>query len=315
MSNHNIRSFASLGLCSCLGLSLLNKKIRREATKHNYLHPEKGHFFDWKYGKIFYQVSGSGKKKLILAHDTTPYSSGTEWNRLITLLKDKYTIYTLDLLGCGRSDKPAVTYTNYLYVQMLSDFIKEVVKAPAEIWASGFSASYAVTAAAADPASVRSLTLVEPCSLNQFSSVPDNKSFFTRMLLSTPVIGECIYHMINRYKSISARFEEKLFFNPSHLKKRTVDTAYEAVNAGTGSGRFLMASREGRILHFNINHALASLKQPLRIVMGSRTENAKSLIKQYLKYNKKAEILYVSDAGSMPHLENPRVFVSVLLSK
>ena len=47
--------------------------------------------------------------------------------KVIDKLAENHAVYALDLLGCGRSEKPKITYTNYLYVQLISDFIKNVI--------------------------------------------------------------------------------------------------------------------------------------------------------------------------------------------
>ena len=52
----------------------------------------------------------------------------------------------MDLLGCGCSDRPKITYTNFLYVQLITDFIKAVIKQPTDVLTSGLSGSFAVMA-------------------------------------------------------------------------------------------------------------------------------------------------------------------------
>ena len=63
--------------------------------------------------------------RFFLIHDTLPGASGYEWSKIEDELAIDHTVYTVDLLGCGRSDKSSITYTNFVYVQMISDFIKK----------------------------------------------------------------------------------------------------------------------------------------------------------------------------------------------
>ena len=56
-------------------------------------------------------------------------------------LKD-HTVYTIDLLGFGRSEKPNLTYTNYLYVQLVTDFIQNIIGEKTDIIASNESISF-----------------------------------------------------------------------------------------------------------------------------------------------------------------------------
>ncbi len=306
MANRKFKKYASVGILGGIGLSILNSRIRSDAVRHNFLHAEKGSFYSWDHGNVFYQVNGMGDENLLLIHDTNVYSSATEWNRVISLLKDKYTVYTIDLPGCGRSDKPAVTYTNYLYVQLIHSFIRDVIKGRTHIWASGLSCSYAVVCARMYPERISSITMIEPQSLAQMAVVPDNQSLVRRILLSLPLIGESIYHIVNSYKQLSQKLEEKLFFNPFQLNRRLVDTAYEAANAGKGSGRFLMASIEGRTVYLNLQKAFSELKRPVRIVIGGKVPKSRALARQYVKLNPSAEIISIEGAGHLPQIENPR---------
>ena len=66
-------------------------------------------------------------------------------------LAETYTVYTIDLLGFGRSEKPNLTYTNYLYVQLLSDFIKSEIGHRTDIIASGSSAALGIMACSNSP--------------------------------------------------------------------------------------------------------------------------------------------------------------------
>ena len=87
---------------------------------------------------FFTQKKGTGTPMLLL-HDLHCASSGREWQYIEDTLAKDHTVYTLDLLGCGRSDKPAITYTNFLYVQLIVTFIKQVIGCPTDVIASGLS--------------------------------------------------------------------------------------------------------------------------------------------------------------------------------
>lgn len=78
---------------------------------------------------------------ILLIHDTLPGASGYEWSKIEDELAIDHTVYTVDLLGCGRSDKSSITYTNFVYVQMISDFIKKIIGQKTDVIASGFSGS------------------------------------------------------------------------------------------------------------------------------------------------------------------------------
>ena len=122
-----------------------NKFIESTATKKNLLSTDNGNFFDWRGENIFYTKSGSGSP-LLLVHDANAASSSEEWSKLLRRLEKKHTVYCMDLLGCGRSDKPAIEYTNYLYVQLISAFVKEIIQEKTSVISTNMSASFIIMA-------------------------------------------------------------------------------------------------------------------------------------------------------------------------
>jgi len=122
------------------GTALINKYIKMTAISKNLLSVQEPHCYKWRLGNIHYTKTGNGKP-LLLIHDMDSSSSGCEWDNLISQLKNQYTIYTIDLLGCGRSEKPNLTYTNFLYVQLINDFIKSEIGHRTNVITSGSSSS------------------------------------------------------------------------------------------------------------------------------------------------------------------------------
>ena len=108
---------------SAFATALLNKAVKLSAVSKHILESRVSLCYRWRLGNIHYTKIGEGKP-LLLVHDLEPASSSYEWHEVRKKLSKDHTVYTIDLLGFGRSEKPNLTYTNYLYVQLLSDFIK-----------------------------------------------------------------------------------------------------------------------------------------------------------------------------------------------
>ena len=138
----------TLGILLSLATGIIyfiNRLIFASATLKNLLKSSANNYYSWRFGKIYYKKTGSGSPVLLI-HDLTVYSSAYEWKEVIAKLSQSHTVYAIDLLGCGRSEKPRITYTNYLYVQLISDFIKNVIKEKTDVIASGYSGSFTVLA-------------------------------------------------------------------------------------------------------------------------------------------------------------------------
>ena len=104
--------------------------------------------------------------------------------------------YTIDLLGCGRSEKPDITYTNFVFAQLLCDFVKNVIREETDVIASGFSGSFAIMAYRNNSDHFRKIMLVNPPSFSSLKQAPckDNKLF--KYFIELPIFGTLLYHMV-----------------------------------------------------------------------------------------------------------------------
>ena len=130
MKNKKITITLSIIGLTCTALSIiavLNKTINKLATSKNLFNSKNTEIYHWRYGDISYSVTGEGKP-VLLVHNLKEDSSSIEWSEIIPKLSRSNTVYAIDLLGCGLSDRPNITYTSYMYTQLINDFIRNVIK-------------------------------------------------------------------------------------------------------------------------------------------------------------------------------------------
>lgn len=152
-----------------------------------------GNFFIWKYGRIFYHKRGHGSPVLLI-HGLEPAQSGRNLDTLSKVLSVKHTVYTIDLLGFGLSDKPWITYTNFLYVRLVLDFIKEVIGDYTDIVACDGSALSMLQAYNFDSSTIGKVLLVNP-SRKETVQVPKAFALKLKKVLDLPLIGTFIYNL------------------------------------------------------------------------------------------------------------------------
>ena len=105
-----------LSASAIASIALINQCLKLSATARHVLDEPESLCYHWRLGDIHYTKCGSGHP-LLLIHDISPASSGYQWSHISSTLSAHFTVYTIDLLGCGRSEKPGLTYTNYLVGQ------------------------------------------------------------------------------------------------------------------------------------------------------------------------------------------------------
>lgn len=281
----------------------INKFIKNSAISKNLLAEPESLCYKWRLGDIHYTKEGNGKP-LLLIHDLNACSSGYEWNQLIPRLKEHYTIYTLDLLGCGRSEKPCMIYTNYLYVQLISDFVKSEIGHRTNVIATGESASIPVMACANSPELFNQLMLIDPLSLLDYSQIPGKAAKSYKFLIDIPVIGTLLYHIASSRNEIINYFKKEAFYNPYSVKSSLIDSYYESAHLGT-SPKSIYASVKCNYTKCNIVNALKKIDNSIYLIGGKGTTGITERLEEYKSYNPSIETTIMPEIKHLPQLENP----------
>lgn len=308
MKKH-IKNFVLLTAGSIAAIHLLNKFLKFSATVRELLKSTTGQYYDWRFGNVFYTKTGEGSP-ILLIHDLTTSSSGYEWCEIIDELSKKHTVYTLDLLGCGRSDKPNLTYTNFLYVQMISDFIKNVIGHKTDVIVTGDSSPFVVTACANDNSLFNKIIMINPMSLYRLNEIPSKRTKILKFFVDLPILGTLLYNMYAMKNHMDDKFIEKYFFNPFKVKEEYINTYYESSNLK--DGKYLFSSIKGRYTNLNIVHALRNVDNSMFIIGGEKEEDIHTTIEDYTHYNSSIETFIIPKTKHLPQLETPEELLEQL---
>lgn len=299
----NIKNFVVFSSLTIVSIHFFNKFLTFISTIKELLKTETGYFYEWRFGKIYYTKQGTGTP-LLLIHDLTTGSSSFEWNELISSLSKNHTVYTIDLLGCGRSDKPNLTYTNFLYVQLLSDFIKNIIGHKTDVIVTGDSAPLVVCACSNDETLFNKIIMVNPMSLYRLNEIPSKRTKLLKLLIETPILGTLFYNLYALRKNVEDKFVENYFFNPFKVTDAHINHYCEAANLG--NAKYLFASLKGRYTNINIIHALKNINNSLFIIGGSEEKDIRTTIDNYTHYNPSIEAYVLPKTKHLPQLETPK---------
>lgn len=310
-SKNKILTLTTLTSAAAVSTVLLNKYIDFSATSKNLLGNSQARFFKWRLGEIFYTKEGSGKP-LLLIHDFHLAASGYEWHLAVKSLKKHYTVYTIDLLGFGRSEKPNFTYTNYLYVQLLSDFIRTEIGHRTSVVATGGSSSLAVMACSINPELFDQLAFINPDSLSICGQVYGKNAKFYKFILDFPIIGTLLYHIASSRELLTQSFRKDFFCSPSSLKPAFIDAYYEAAHLG-GCPKAIFSSIECCCTRCNISSALRKIDNSIYILGGAQEPSIHKTIQEYQEVNPAIEYSLIPKSKHLPQLEQPEQLVKQLL--
>lgn len=307
----NIQHFFLLTAFAAGTIHLVNRFIDITADMKNILKTENGNYYDWKNGKIYYTKRGTGSP-ILLIHELNPISSSYEWCRFAKKLEKKHTVYTLDLLGCGRSEKPYLTYTNYLYVQLITDFIKNIIGHKTDVITTGNSIGFVTLANNMNKNLFHRIIAINPPLPDSFNKAPDKYSTLKKTLLELPIIGTFIYNIKTHENNIEHTFYETYFSKPQLISSKMLDAYYEAAHMNHSHGKYLLASIEGQYIDNSILHVLKKLDTPLYIIESRTSSHGVTIANAYTRQNHSIETAYISNTKLLPQLEAPDKLLEIV---
>lgn len=285
------------------GMYALNRVVDYTAGLKDLLTTDGGDTYHWKHGDIFYTKSGKGSP-LLLIHDLNPASSNTEWSKILHKLERSNTVYAIDLLGCGRSEKPSITYTSFLYVQLVNQFIQDVIGEAANVVATGGSSSFVIMAQAMNPKNFNRIILINPDSIDDRKTAPKKEHKIAKKILEIPILGTFVYNLEMHEKQIHSFFEKKYFLKKSLISGNLEDTYFESAHRGKSAGKFLLASEQGKYINVDVTNAVKD-SDNLYIISSRERKDSISITEEYLHLNRNVEVSYISNSKYLPQLEVP----------
>jgi pimeloyl-ACP methyl ester carboxylesterase len=291
----------ALGGGAALGAAaIFNSAVKRGTPElPNPLGGEEGGW-RWRGHRIAWTRHGSGPA-VLLVHAIHAAGWSYEWRHAVDRLAEHHTVWTLDLLGFGRSDRPELHYTAALYVALLDDFAREVIAEPCALVGSSLSGAYTVALAARDAGRFPAVVLVTSTGVKQLAWPPNAATEGMRKLFVSPLVGEALFNGLVSRASIRF-FLEQTFATEGYVTPALLD-AYYAASHQPGA-RFAPAAFVGMSLNLNVRDALRRMEQPLLITWGEQAKEVpKTELEIFRELRPDAEVVIFDPSGSLPHDE------------
>ena len=288
---------------------IVNRIINHLALRSNGLEETTdSHYYEWRFGRIYYEKKGRGKP-ILLIHDLSVSSSSYEWKHVVSKLSQTNTVFTLDLLGCGRSDKPNLTYTNFLYVQLLSDFVKNVIAGKVDVIATGESGAFTLAAASYESDIITRIMLVNPKDFFSLAKIPTKQTKALHFIINTPIVGTFLYNMLINICTIHRKFNTVYFSCSGQATKEMITAYFKASQLDKAHSKYLYSSLLSRYTNANIIHNLKNITNSVFIVAGAGDPNNRIVADQYNNQLPAIEIVDLDNAKMLPQLEVPEDFL------
>src|SRR6476619_1435113 len=267
--------------------------------------------FEWRDRRVAFTRRGSGPP-ILLVHGIHAAAWSYEWHDNAEDLAKSNTVYTIDLLGFGRSDRPAIRYSARLYISLISDFVHQVIGAPCVLVATSLSGAYAIVLGARDPERFPAIALIAPTGLTRLNKTAGVGGEAERLAVEAPIVGTAMFNALVSKRSIRY-FLEKTYADDTIVTDDLVDIYYWTSHQR--GARYAPSAFISGHLNIDVRQALRRLSQPTLLVWGEEGIAAPAEESRAFRALKPdLEMALLSPAGDLPHDERPDDFNVIVSS-
>ncbi|MBP5976212.1 alpha/beta hydrolase [Brasilonema sp. CT11] len=257
-------------------------------------------------------VEQSSEKTLVFLHAFGGGSSAYEWSKVYPAFAADYRIVAPDLIGWGRSDHPARSYSVNDYIQTIIEFIERTCNGPISVVASSLTAAFTIRAAILRPDLFKSLILTTPAGLAEFGQ--DYSRSLSAQIVNIPVVDRLLYITgVSSSFGIRSFLEERQFARPERVYPEIVEAYLQSAQQFNGEYAALAFVRGD--LSFDLSQYITQLTIPTAMIWGQKSEfTGPEVGRRLADMNPQAvRIFYnLEDVGLTPQLELPAVTIGLI---
>ena len=270
--------------------------------------PKPANVWRWRDHDIAFTSAGDGEG-VLLVHGIYAGSSSYEFRKLVPLLSGTRRVVAIDLLGNGLSDRPKMTYTPQLFIDLIVDAVARF-QTPSLV-GSSLGGAFAIHAAAR-VSSLRRLAVISPTGLGGILDKPPTafQRAFTRFVMSSP--GQAFFDVLATKPSLRWFLVNQAYANPAFVTPEVL-SHYSWMTHLPGA-RYVPAHFVGGALNTDVTADLERLDIPVLIAWGERSGIAApvSAAPEFIKHAKRATLTTFAHSRLLPHEEEPELMAQRL---
>jgi pimeloyl-ACP methyl ester carboxylesterase len=275
--------------------------------------PIPGQYWTWRGHDVYYVKAGTAQDRpaLLLIHG---FGASTDhWQKNLAGLESEFEVWAIDLLGFGRSAKPALdeplAYDPSLWTEQLGDFIRTVIQRPTVLVGNSIGGYMALATAAANPDLAAGLVLLNAAGgfteANPIEVSPWQKALQTiaGTVMSSPIATLPIFLYLRNRNTIRKTLT-KVYFDPNAITDELVENIYRPAFDKGAYGVFASMFRAPKGKKVDV--LLGELRCPLLQLWGEKDPwiNARDRSAKFHQHYGAIEDIFL-EAGHCPHDEVP----------
>ncbi|HEU0054810.1 MAG TPA: alpha/beta hydrolase [Longimicrobium sp.] len=262
----------------------------------------------------YYAREGKGRP-LVFLHSINVTASAHEMRPLVrAFLRDRErSVYALEWLGFGHSDRPDIDYTPDVLEDQLEHWLERVIRPAggADVIALSLGATYAAEVARRRPDLIRSLVALEPAGLG--GEPAEIGRVWSRLLFTLPGVQRAFYDRLTTPEAVADFARENLFTPEFGVPEEYVNFGAETARV-EGAPFPLDDFLGGRMFPEEAQDTFRRLRQPVLIVHGTVENRRMESFTALPELEQRPNVTVVGlPTGALPHWEKAREVVNRIL--
>lgn len=250
--------------------------------------------------------------ELVFLHNFGGGASAYEWSKVYPAFAATHRVLAPDLIGWGESAHPVRDYQISDYLTTITEFIRQTCRSSVIVVASSLTAAFTIRLAIQQPFLFQALFLVCPSGFNDFGQSAGRR--LPLQVINTPLLDSIIY-ALGAENEVAVRnfLQSFLFAKPERVSEEMVQ-AYLA-SAQQKDAKFAALAFLRGNLYFDLSLYIQQLTIPTVIFWGEEAQFTSVKLGRNLASlnpNVIRDFQAIADAGVLPHLEMPEVFIGLL---
>ena len=268
-------------------------------------------FKGWRshYGVKKSQNPHSNKPPILLIHGFG--AAIGQWRDNISALSEDHTVYAIDLLGFGGSEKPKTHYSIYLWVEQILSFWQRFVGVPMVIIGNSIGALVAAIAASHHPEIASGVVTISLPDIEAFNAlVPKWLQPLERAVkaIVSFLFVKPLFYLFRQTWMIHFVLKGIVYCDRDRVDDQLVEIIAKPARDRQAADAFVSLNRSLNQPNYSpsLTQALLELQVPLLILWGSRDRLIPpSEGSRLVKYAPDATLIYLANTGHCAHDDNP----------
>ncbi|MCA6573162.1 MAG: alpha/beta fold hydrolase [Pseudanabaena sp.] len=268
-------------------------------------------FKGWRshYGVRQAQNADTNKPPILLIHGFG--AAMDQWRDNIPALAAEHTVYTIDLLGFGASEKPPTDYSIYLWVEQVLNFWQKFVGTPMIIVGNSIGALVATIAASNHPEIAEGVVTISLPDIEAFQAlVPKWLQPLERAVkaIVNAIFIKPLFYLFRQPWMIRFVLKAIVYCDRSRVDDQLVEIIAKPARDRQAAEAFARLNRSINQPNYSpsLTQALSKLQVPLLILWGSRDRIIPpSEGKRLVQYAANASLVYLENVGHCAHDDSP----------